>query len=329
MANYSYLGLGTVVQENYSDPSGPKLGLDYTATNHNYSGLNQVNQVVDQVRKQSGAAVDEFQYGYDLMGNVKYKVNVVADDLAKAGGTPATPYLDELYTYDNLGQLNEVQRGEIDPTSITSGLPSMLSTTLDKQWTLDGMGNSRQVTANGTVTSTSTFNHANENNAFSYDQNGNMTNDGNQKYAYDAWNRLVEVNNSSTGVPVAMYRYDGEGRMVEEASGFDSTHKTWQTAANFTHYYYAAGDVVETRHTVVGGDPGNATPVYQYVWSLAHTPILRDTINGSTGLPIANERIYYLTDAEGNVTSLVGIDSYTGVWQVVERNVKGGRDSLS
>ncbi len=107
--------------------------------------------------------------------------------------------------------------------------------------------------------------------------------------------------------------------MVEEASGFDSTHKTWQTAANFTHYYYAAGDVVETRHTAVGGDPGNAAPVYQYVWSLArNAPILRDTINGSTGLPIANERIYYLTDAEGNVTSLVGIDSYTGVWQVVE-----------
>ena len=202
--------------------------------------------MVNQVWKQSGAAVDEFQYGYDLMGNVKYKLNVVADDLAKAGGTPATPYLDELYTYDNLGQLNEVQRGEIDPTSITSGLPSMLSTTLDKQWTLDGMGNWRQVTTNGTVTSTSTFNHANENNAFSYDQNGNMTNDGNQKYAYDAWNRLVEVDDSSR-VPVAMYRYDGTGRLVEEATGFDSTHKTWQTAANFTHYYYAAGDMVETR----------------------------------------------------------------------------------
>ena len=55
-------------------------------------------------------------------------------------------------------------------------------------------------------------------------------------------------------------------------------------------------------------------PVYQYVWSArsAEAPILRETIVGGT--PDVTQRLYYLDDANYNVTALV---SYTGT--VLER----------
>ena len=46
-----------------------------------------------------------------------------------------------------------------------------------------------------------------------------------------------------------MYQYDGLGRLVIEATGFSSGNTTWNSASQYTHYYYAAGQVVETRVT--------------------------------------------------------------------------------
>ena len=46
------------------------------------------------------------------------------------------------------------------------------------------------------------------------------------------------------------------------------------------------------------------TPQYQYVWSAqSDAPILRDTCDAN-GAVIADDRVYYTTDAEGNVTTL-------------------------
>ena len=121
---------------------------------------------------------------------------------------------------------------------------------------------------------------------------------------YDAWGRLTEVDNSS-GDPIAMYQYDGEGRLIEEATNFSGT--TWESATTVTHYYYAAGQVVETRQAVGSSAsstaPETLTPQYQYVWSAqSDAPILRDTCDAN-GAVIADDRIYYTTDAEGNVTA--------------------------
>ena len=53
-----------------------------------------------------------------------------------------------------------------------------------------------------------------------------------------------------------------------------------------------------------GTSAASAPVLYQYVWSAqSDAPILRNTINGSDQ-PIAADRIYYLTDANANVTAI-------------------------
>lgn len=55
-----------------------------------------------------------------------------------------------------------------------------------------------------------------------YDANGNLTADGNgNTYVYDAWNRLVKVNNN--GTTIAAYGYDGLDRRITETHGSTTT----------------------------------------------------------------------------------------------------------
>jgi RHS repeat-associated protein len=101
---------------------------------------------------------------------------------------------------------------------------------------------------------------------------------------YDAWNRLVSASDSTTTVS---YRYDGQDRRTERIVGGVAEH-----------YYYSGQQVVETRRQ------GNLQPDQQYVWSLLYvdTPILRDTY--SSGVVVSSDRLYYLTDANQNVTAV-------------------------
>jgi RHS repeat-associated protein len=150
-----------------------------------------------------------------------------------------------------------------------------------------------------------------------YDLAGNMTTmpqPGNATASltcvYDAWDRLVQV--SSGGTVTAQYQYDGTGRLVAETAGSTTTYS-----------YYSGDEVIETR---VGGTAA-ANVQYQYVWSLRgdKVPILRDTYSG--GAIQSASRIYYTTDANENVTSLIG--QVSGTWVVVERNVYDAYGTVS
>jgi RHS repeat-associated protein len=138
---------------------------------------------------------------------------------------------------------------------------------------------------------------------------------------YDAWNRLVKVANA-TGTILAEYDYDGLGRMIETLSNFDTSGNP----QSVTHYYYAGDQLIETRHaaalpnrTAGTNLPENLSPHYQYVWSAVdpNAPILRDDLSTGSTAP----RLYYLTDANDNVTALVAYDQTAGNWQVKERYV--------
>ncbi|MBN1796105.1 MAG: hypothetical protein JW804_05480 [Sedimentisphaerales bacterium] len=52
--------------------------------------------------------------------------------------------------------------------------------------------------------------------AYSYDENGNLANDGFYKYYYDCENRLTDVNYVSNNQRVAQYKYDWLGRRVKK-----------------------------------------------------------------------------------------------------------------
>ena len=98
-------------------------------------------------------------------------------------------------------------------------------------------------------------------------------------------------------------RYDGLNRLIETASDFVSG-----APQTVTHDYYAGDQLLETRVATGAGaaaDVGDSLlPQYQYVWSPRGTnaPILRDTYSG--GSLVTSDRIYYLTDANNNVTAV-------------------------
>jgi RHS repeat-associated protein len=114
---------------------------------------------------------------------------------------------------------------------------------------------------------------------------------------------------------VSTYSYDGLGRRVQEVVDTSCQEPPlWSESAEDD--YYAGQQVVETRDA--GGDVQ-----YQYLWSPRYTdaPILRDTYQTvgdqqSIALP---QRVFYLADANYNVTGLLKYDSGSGTWQVVER----------
>ena len=122
---------------------------------------------------------------------------------------------------------------------------------------------------------------------------------------WDAWNRLVEAKDGQTVIGV--YEYDGLQRRVKR-------HIDSQAPDNpngidtYIHYFYnSAWQVLETRDTTTESDqPENLQPDWQYVWSPRYidVPVLRDKNTDADGL-CDDERIYYLGDANFNVTTLV------------------------
>ncbi len=124
-------------------------------------------------------------------------------------------------------------------------------------------------------------------------------------------NHLVET--SEGGVLVAKFSYDGAGRRIESLTNYVEG-----VPQQSTHYYLSGQDqVLETREGSPTTAPESLSPKYQNVWSPRYVDalILRDSYSGGVLQPAS--RLYYLSDANYNVTALVG--KVNGTWQAVER----------
>ncbi len=233
---------------------------------------------------QDGTYLDEidcYTYAYDRAGNVTDRVNDM--DLV----------LTDHYVYDDLDRLIEWDEGS--------------PLVQQKVWSLDSLGNNISTTTGGT------YDAANEETSIvgssvtpAYDAAGNMivlSSGGTAKY--DAWNRLEEVDNGST--IVQKNEYDGAGRRIQIFSDF-----TGSTPGTTEDDYYVGQQVVETR----GGD-GDVQ--YQNIWSPRYIDamILRDTYSG--GDLVLADRVFYLSDANYNVTGLMKYNGDYGEWDIVER----------
>ena len=121
------------------------------------------------------------------------------------------------YTYDALSRLVETRYNPgINVNAADGDLLRWY------QYTYDQAGNrlSASVAVNGgtpTVTAYS-YNAANQidNQGFTYDANGNLTNDGANAYTWDRANRL-------TGMGGLTYTYDGAGNRISQSNGVDVT----------------------------------------------------------------------------------------------------------
>jgi RHS repeat-associated protein len=281
-AAYTYLGASTIASEDYYGQVGVKL--DYSADN--FAAWDRFGRVVDQIWTDYGAnphaEIDHYHYTYDRAGNRTSRENVLKTDHS----------LDETYEYDNLDRLARWTLGT--------------GTTPTKTWNLDSLGNDLSAGA---------YSPANEETptqgSSGYDAAGNMTTLQSGKTAkYDAWNRLAEVDNIS-GV-LEKYKYDGAGRRIQIFSSF-----TGSTPGTVENDYYDGQRLIESDMTV-GGNPAGG---YLYGWSQRYidAPIIRDTLNTEGTAVVLAQHVFYLSDANYNITGLVKYDSGAGKWQVVER----------
>ena len=118
----------------------------------------------------------------------------------------------------------------------------------EQDWSPDALGN-----IDGPA------NDANEIDGLSYDRAGNMTADLWKIYKYDAWDRLVEVDDASADV-LARYQYDGLGRKTLSAAATT----TPGTLDSYTYYLYAGQQVAETRvSSSPVSDLASLAPEYQ------------------------------------------------------------------
>ncbi len=299
LEQYSYLGLSTIVARNH-----PQTGINLTLVGSSssigsggdqYVGLDQFGRVINQnwISAQSGQSVDGYTYSYDSNSNVTAKNNTL--DSA----------YNETYTFDSLNRLTDVSRGGAAYQS----------------WNLDSQGNWSGFTSIGTA-QTRTANAQNQITSITgtsatptYDASGNMITDQNgDTLVYDAWNRLVAVKNAS-GQVIAQYTYDAQGWRISETYPVAAPGIPAGTTKYL--YYSSQWQVVEERWN--GTAASNVQ--YQYVWSAAYvnSMVLRDTYLAGAVQP--DLRVYTATDANYNVTALVGYNPVTQTWGVVERFV--------
>ncbi len=292
-SEYTYLGAGTIVTESYLEP---QVQLDYSA--NSFAAWDRFGRVLNQVWATYGGTpttLDGYQYTYDRDSNRTARTNLT--DSA----------LNELYGYDSLNRLTSDTRNG----------------TSYQQWTLDSLGNWTGFT-NNSQSQTRTFDSANELTSGTgmatpaFDASGNMTTVPNPSNpatgltcTYDAWDRMAEVLSGTT--IVAQYQYFGDNRRNEKLTNYNSSN----VPQNVVYYFLSGQQVVETRTGAPTSAPTSLPPQYQYLWSDRYidAPIQRDSFNGS-GQIQPSQRLFYLGDANYNVTALVNTSG-----QVVERYV--------
>lgn len=276
----AYLGLGTVVERTHPQPD---LKLTYIGSGtgeggDRYLDLDRFGRIIDQRWVVTSTDVDRNKYGYDRNSNRLYRTN------------EANHSFDELYHadgasngYDGLNQLAEFQRGTLSDTNSDSIPDTVSSAARYQTWDLDAVGNFDGVNTDGTNQSR-THNKQNQStvvggNNLTFDANGNMTTDETGRtITFDAWNRLIKINNTTR------YANDALGRRIKEGS-IDLYHSTsWQVLEEYN-----------------GGDPVN-----RYVWSPVYVDamVLRDRDLDPRNVGF-EERLYVTHDANFNVTSVI------------------------
>jgi RHS repeat-associated protein len=328
LAQYTYLGAGSVVTAHYPEPDYTwNLATGSGATR--YAGLDTFDRTLTCLWQGdvSGTPDDmvHLAYEYDRVSNRISREDLVSKNLGTA------VYRDEAYTYDGLDRLVDVQRGELSGGSIT-GLnfqqnwqdPSTSATALDPtgNWT-----DFRQDTTGNTtfdVVQTRTHNEENEITDIDatsggswvdplYDAVGNTTRiprvlgpSSNYLLTYDAWNRVVKIESDSSGLTsIGAYSYDGLHRRV-------TRDRYVSNEIDFSRrmYYTDNWQVLEERQE----DDSEWLLNKQYVWGIRYIDelVLRDQDTSSPINGTLNIRHYALQDANFNVVALINTNGSVG-----------------
>ena len=197
--------------------------------------------------------------------------------------------ISELYTYDEVDQITSLTRGVLNQDRTVVTLPNFT-----ESWNFDKTGNWLTYDRNGTVENR-THNAANELQGIAtHDANGNMTLMPGLKGKYDAWNRLVEVRDTSDNL-IARYDYNGLNQRIQKTVGAAVTksffNEKWQELESKT-----------------------GSELMTFVWGLRYIDDLVLRERGS-------ERLYSLADPNWNVVAVV--DSIGAVQERIKYDAFG------
>jgi RHS repeat-associated protein len=152
-----------------------------------YAPNSNVGTVTDNV-------IGNWTFTYDTL-------NRLASATASTAGvvTPSGTYKTQCWTYDSFG--NRTGEGEM---TAAAACPNPITSANHSSWAKYNTSN--QLTSNSTVAS------------FLYDDAGNTTNDGTNKYIYDPDGRICAVTTVAAGGVITQYVYDAEGRRVAKGT---------------------------------------------------------------------------------------------------------------
>ena len=143
--------------------------------------------------------------------------------------------------------------------------------------------------------------------AFLYDANGNLTNDGQRAYFWDEENRLISVSSVSSVVKLrSEYSYDAQGRRIRKVDYSDWTGTAFATT-NTTRFVWDGWLLISELITDNGSLITNS-----YVWGLD----LSQSLQGAGGIggllasvTMTNDQspmtVFYAFDGNGNVDAVV------------------------
>ncbi|MCA9316687.1 MAG: hypothetical protein KDB73_14475 [Planctomycetes bacterium] len=225
------------------------LGRKASATNENgtvteyaYDGFRRVTEI-DHKLSSAGASFHLLEYAYDDVHNRRMEKH--SFDATWISGLPSAvqSFLNardtkgDVYEYDWAYRMVTAKYDVSNPASEVA-TPNSQTYVTKTDYTLDGLGNRSQVgvTPYGSGTATTTYSSDVVNQYTSiasvsrtHDDNGNLTDDGNQEYVYDYANHLIEVKDNSSST-IATYMYDALGRRVEKdvSGGSVTRYLLWE-----------------------------------------------------------------------------------------------------
>lgn len=317
LANFLWAGAGRFLRLGMPQPS---IELTYIKpadepmgdSGDPYSGYDRFGRTVDmRWNKLSGdtaTMLDRIQYGYDRASRRLWRQDLAA---------PANAKQDKFYQYDGLSQVKQANQGNLnvnrtaiaaipasseafayDPIgnwlnfkSDENGFPILEQPRQNNQdnqiVTLDGIAAGTSYDASGNMIAT----HP--------DKAGNWTKGF--QMTWDAWNRLVQVNDAQSTEELARYSYDGSDRRITTTSTGSARHC----------FYDANWKCVEERMDA------SSEPDQLYYWGMrpGHRDELLRRDKGGVSLYCLMD--YYdpiaITDADGSVVERYSFSAFGSV----------------
>ncbi len=374
LAVYAYAGQSRRVEQVYGGELGGATFASRQAADNGaavgYERLDRFGRVKDLLyQDQSGLTQYRAQHGYDALDQRLYA------RVTQAASTPHDNDRSHLYRYDQLRRLVNAGNGRLtadnlafEPGGGGNPIPRQSVWTLDLlgNWLgdpsavppvagrkvegdLDGNGSGGEVRETrhatdwfnriGSVVTSGAGGSGSVTSAQVYDGAGNLIADPEFFYQYDAWNRLIQVNQRGTltfdpsgvitgGTPgpwVVHFTYDALGRLVRRQAPWPSPGITGNDDKRFEHYYYdgvrrvaevftdplpaGEGDGAASGEEESQAPPAPTTYTWterEYVWGPGYVDELVCQLGGGES-PTSQQAVRYATlDANYNVVALVG-----------------------